>query len=452
MGIKSQLVKLGFVDQTLQATGRVVAAENRLFDITATVPGVVKSVSAKLGDRVSAGKTLAIVHSGDIASVLTKLLEDRAQIQADITKTRTQYQADIAVLSKEAMHFDSEFKREEQLFKEGVTSRKSFIDAQHAYETATVKLESSKTKSVQDVALLQKQLITTTEAVKSQLKVMGLPGQSVDKAIRSNRVISEIPIVSPVSGIIIQRDVTQGETLSSEKKIFSIVNLSPIWVIVDIFQEQIPLVKLGQEVQLRTASGKNLLGRISDIGTTIDPHDRAIHIRVVTENRSGELKPEMFVNAKIVVATGKRQQVTAPASAVIDDSGRSLVYVQYGNEFQPVIVKVGARTSEEVEILDGLFEGDHLVIHGAKQLRSQSMLTASGAKESQDDHDHHERVKANDSPNFLQTLLLGIGVGIIFTVSAVLLLRLKKRAIANRSEVSKATEKTEDNSGDNSGE
>ncbi|MBX9770840.1 MAG: efflux RND transporter periplasmic adaptor subunit [Candidatus Obscuribacterales bacterium] len=440
MGIKSQPIKTGFVQQRLQATGHVIAAENHSYDITPTVSGVVKGVFAKLGDRVSAGKTLATIYSPEVAGVLTKLLEDRAKFQAEIAKTKTQHERDITVQSKEVVHFESDLKRDEQLFKEGITSKKVYIDSLHSYDTAVVKLEALKKQSTQNVELLKKQSLTTTEAVKSQLKVMGLPASSVDKAVANNRVISEIPILSPVSGIVIERSVTQGETLSSGKKIFSLVNLSPIWVIVDVFQEQIPLVKLGQSVKLTTAAGKTLLGKISDIGTTVDPEDRAIHVRVVTENRSEELKPEMFVTAKIVVAQSKRQQIVVPSSAILDDNGRSLVYVQYGNQFQPVSVKTGSRTSDEVEILDGLFEGDQLVIHGAKQLRSQSVLIAGGLKEKPEEHDHKEQSPESPAPLSIQTLLLGMGVGIIATVICALLIQLGSRASRKRTAKTTAEE------------
>lgn len=158
---------------------------------------------------------------------------------------------------------------------------------------------------------------------------------------------------------------------------------------------------------------------------------------MVTENRSEELKPEMFVTAKIVVAQSKQQQIIVPPSAILDDNGRSLVYVQYGNQFQPVPVKTGYRTSDEVEILDGLFEGDQLVIHGAKQLRSQSVLIAGGVKEKPAEHDHKERAQETPAPLSIQTLLIGIGVGIIATVICASLIQFGSRA--SRKRVAKTT-------------
>lgn len=419
MSIESQPVKLGSVNQVLKVTGNVQAAENRSFDINPTVSGVVKSVFAKQGDLVSNGQVVATVYSAEIAAILTKLLEDRAKTLADIARLRVQYQRDIAVQSKAVVHSLSDLKREELLLNEGITARKNYVDAQLAYETDLVKLDTLKKQSVQDTELLQKQLATMTEAVKSQLKVMGLLVASAEKSISSNHVLSEVPIISPVDGIVIFRDITNGETLSAGKKIFSIVNLSPMWITFDIFQEQMPLIKIGQPVQIRTSTGKVLEGRISSIGTMVDPDSRTIHVRVVTENRSGELKPQMFVTAEITVGHGnKNQQIVVPTSALNEENGRTWVYVQYGNEFQPVSVKLGSRTSEAVEILDGLFEGDRIVVHGGKQLRAQSMLTANGSKETEGEHKHEEiDNKQNSTGQFsIQLILIGVVAGIVLTV------------------------------------
>lgn len=435
MSIESQPVKLGSVNQILQVTGNVQAAENRSFDITPTVSGVVKSVYAKQGDLVSRGQVVATIYSAEIAAILTKLLEDRAKTLADIARLRIQYQRDIAVQTKAVAHSLSDLKREESLLSEGITARKNYVDAQHAYETDVVKFEALKKQSVQDVELLQKQLATMTEAVKSQLKVMGLPVASAEKSICSNHVLSEVPIISPVDGIVIFRDITNGETLSAGKKIFSIVNLSPMWIAIDIFQEQIPLIKIGQPVHIRTSTGKVLEGKISSIGTMVAPDSRTIHVRVVTENRSGELKPEMFVTAEITVGHGnKNQQIVVPTSTLSEENGRTWVYVQYGNEFQPVSVKLGAHTSEAVEIVEGLFEGDRVVVHGSKQLRAQSMLAANGSKESASEHKHEQVDNKQNSPGqySIQWILLGVAVGIVLTVLGAVVMNFTYKKIEGK--------------------
>lgn len=434
MGIKSSPVKLGAMNKLLSTTGKVEAAENRSFDITPTVTCTVKTVYVKLGDTVSSGQRLASVYSPDVAAVLTKLLEDRAKMQAEIARVRLQNQRDVTVQSKDAGHFQNDLKREELLLQEGLTARKNFIEAEHAYDVAQTKLEVLKRQAVQDVALFEKQFSTTTQSVKSQLMVMGLPNSSIEQSLASNKVVSEIPIVSPVSGIVTFRDVTQGETLSSGKRIFSIVNLSPIWITSEIYQDQLSKIKLGQKAKLTTADGKVVIGSISNIGTVVDPVSKTIKVRVETLNKAADLKPDMFVTTEIVVDKSKQNQIIAPASAILDDANRSFVYVQYGEEYQPVTVKVGSRTAEEAEILDGLFEGDMLVVHGGRQLKAQSTLLAGGAKTLEvesEDHKHTDKKAPETVSLSVPNLLGGVLGGVFLTLIIMAIVRMGGKKASN---------------------
>lgn len=429
IGVKTITVAPGALNRVLQATGKVQAAENRAYDINPQVSGIVSAIYAKQGDSVHAGQVLANIHSVEVANVLTQLLQDKARIQADITKAQTQYQRDIAVQANEVEMTRASFQREQTLLNEGITARKDYIEAKNAYETAQVKLAALRKQSVQDVSLLQQQLALTIGAVKSQLKVMGLSGAGVNQALATGRVTSEIPIVSPVSGTVTFRDISLGENLDPGKKIFSIVRLRPIWVIVDIFQEQLSQIRIGQSVAIKTPSGQVIHGDISSIGTIIDPEKRTLPVRVVTDNPTGELKPGMFVTAEVVVGQTGGSRIVIPASALIEDNGRNLVYVQYGNYFQPATVQVGQRTSEQVEILDGLYEGDQIVIQGASQLHAQSLLASKTQKATVTDE--HDEKPASNSLSLFLGILIGVGLSILLGVLGWFLL-LKRKKVSVR--------------------
>lgn len=405
IGLKVQAVQAGGLEKTLQATGRVQAADNRASDINPPVSGMVRQVFAKQGDWVSKGQTLATIHSPEIAQTLSTLLQERARIQAEIATTRTQAQRDIAVQSNQVELTQANFNREQTLLNEGITARRDFIEAQAAYRTAQSELAATKRQSAQQITLLQRQLGVTTTAVRSQLRAMGLPASTVDSAIANWGVTAQIPIVSPVSGFVTFRDMTLGETIDPAKRIFSIVNLSPIWVVVDIFQEQIPLIHKGQGVRIQTAAGQAIHGEISSIGAAVNPDNRTLPVRIVSANAGGMLKPGMTVRAEIVTGKTGGNQIVIPVSAVIEESGRSLVYVKEGNAFQPVYVQTGQRTSENVAILGGLFPGDLVVVTGAKQIYAQRLLGANTATE--EVHGHAE------TPASKSDLWLGIAIGLL---------------------------------------
>lgn len=414
IGLQTLTVRAGALEQVLQTTGKVQAAENKAYDITPRVTGAVSRVYAQQGDFVRAGQTLASIYSAEAAGKLAELLQERARLQAEVAKTRTQYQGDIAIEQNHVEVARVAFQREQALLNEGITSKKDYLEAQHALEDAQIKLGILKKQSTQQVSLLQKQLALTVSALHSQLRVLGLSSAAINQALSSNRVTAEIPIASPVSGTVTFRDVTAGETIEPGQKIFSIVGLSPIWVVMDIFQEQIPKVRTGQTVRLKTPSNMVMDGQISSIGSVVDPNQRTLPVRVVSQNPGGVLKPGMFVSAEIVTGKTSGNQIVIPATALVDDNGRKVVYVQYNDDFQAVPVQTGQQTANDVEIRDGLYEGDTIVVQGASQIRAQGLLAGSEEKsqdeklEGKADHHNEHAVPLASWPSMILGVLIGL--------------------------------------------
>ncbi len=443
IGIKTQVVQAGSIENTIRATGRVEPAENSAFDINPPAPGVVRQVFVKQGDSVAVGSPLAILHSVEIATTLTQLLQERARMQgeitrlktkatADVTRTRTQFARDIAVQQKEVDITRIDFQREEQLLKEGLTARKDYYDAKNACETAQVKLGALKKQVIQEVGSLQKQVASdvaslqtqmnlSTDAVRKQLSVMGLAAGAFNSAVARNQVVAEIPLTSPVAGVVTFRDITAGEVVDTTKKIFSVVSLGQVWVVIDVFQDQVQNLKLGQQVRITTPDNRQITGSISVIGSVVDPAKRTLPVRIVVSNTHGSLRPGTFVTADIVTAKGG-SKVVVPASAVIEESGKPIVFVQNGNNFQPVIVALGTRSFDQVEIRSGLFSGDRVVITGARQLYSQSLLNAQ-AQAATHEPKSTTAAPAGNPLSLLPGILIGISITSLIALVAWLLLR-----------------------------
>lgn len=430
IGLRVQTVAVGTVDRTFNTTGQVQPSENQANDINPPVNGVVRQVYVKQGDWIRSGQTLATIHSPDVAEALSTHLQERARLQAEIATNRTQAQRDIAVQQNQVELTRANYLREQTLLSEGITARKDYIEAKNAYETAQVELAATKRQSAQQIALLQRQLALTAAAVKSQLRAMGLPAASVDKAIANFRVTSQIPIVSPVSGYLTFRDITPGETVDTTKRIFSIVNLSQVWVILNVFQEQIPQIRLGQTVRMTTPANQAVSGEISSIGAVVDPNQRTLPVRVVSSNPGGLLKPGMFVKADIITGQSGGSRIVVPIAALIEEGGRTLVYVKQGNRFLPTSVQVGQRTSEEAEILDGLYAGDQVVIQGARQLQAQARIAgnAAGAAETET-----QQTPTESQGNNWLSMVMGIGIGLGLAALSILLWQVfSRRRIRSR--------------------
>lgn len=396
IGIKLQPATRSVVREAIITTGEVHASETQSFDVTSTVSGAVKSVFAKKGDFVRAGQPLVMVHSIDAASTFTELFNARSQMMADIARTRTDFKAQIAVQSKELELTKQTYERQEILVKEGIAAPKDFHAAKNAYEKALVQLESSKQKSKEEIALREQQLNVKLKAGRGQLMIMGLSDTAISEAFKAGVVNTELPIRAPVSGTITNRTVTLGQHLDASQSVFSIVNLSPIWVMIDVFQEQLQKVVPGQKVQLETPSGQILSGAIENISPIVDPEKKTVHVRIVTDNKQGMLKPGMFVNASILLGGSTVGNVTVPNNAIVEHQERQLVFVQEHDHFAPKYIHKGFQSGTATEILSGLDIGDKVVVQGATQLKAQAMRPEGGVHHDEHgEHDEHEEAGGN---------------------------------------------------------
>ena len=423
IGLKVAPVKTGSLSGLLKVTGEVQPADKGLFDITPSVNGIVKAVLVKQGDSVYAGQPLARLHSMEVATVVNQLLQSLIQIQQDRQHVVTPLVGDIRIQKNEVVLTQATFNREQTLLREGITARKDFIEAQSAYQTARVKLSTLQQRLNQEHYHYRDLKAVTVQTAKSQLKAMGLPTSTVDQAIQQHRVSADINIVSPANGIVASRDITLGQSVATGKRVFSIVKLSPIWVILDIYQEQIPAVQIGQLVDISTPNGIHTQGRIDSIGSIVDPAKRTLSVRVIVDNANGALKPQLFVNAAIQTRRSTTQHMLIPVNALVDENDLNWVYVKNGNQFSPVKVTVLSKDNQYAEIADGLFKGDLIVVQGLEQLKAQRLIASRA--EAPDTHQHEE---APQKPDGFNNTLTGIIIGMLLTFAGVFLFnRIRRR-------------------------
>jgi cobalt-zinc-cadmium efflux system membrane fusion protein len=396
IGLKTAPVHSARLQTTLEITGKVEPADNRVNFVTSPVSGIISRIDVQEGANVRKGQLLAVLYSAEVATVITELLDQRAAIQADITKAEVQAQNDIQVQAKDVAHLTMDLEREQKLLMEGITARKNYVEAVHALDVAKARLEGTRRQLSQNIAALESRRSTTTDATKRRLSILGVPSGQIDKSLGKGQLLAEVPIFSPATGTVFSRDITQGENVDSTRKLLSIVNLSPVWISLDVHPDQLSRIKLGQPVRINSPVSPETTGTISSIASVVDPSTRTVHVRVVASNPNGTLRPEMFVTASIVTGKQSTNAIVVPAEAIVEDGGRSFVYVKYGDDFQAVAVRRGAKVRDAVEILDGLYEGDQVVVNGATQLRAQSML--EGKNTESESTSKHEIVHKDEAP------------------------------------------------------
>jgi membrane fusion protein, copper/silver efflux system len=215
-------------------------------------------------------------------------------------------------------------------------------------------------------------------ASRRRLELWGLTTQQLDEIASSAKPQIELPIYSTVSGIVTERKVTQGQYVNAGEVLFTVTDLSTIWVKADVYQPDLPSVHTGQPVEITSDSlpGTTLHGRVGFLDTSINSQTRTASARIQVPNPGMRLRPGMFVQVKFAAPAG-HDVLAIPRSAVIDTGMRKIVYVAIGNgEFEGRQVQLGTPGSDYYPVLAGLKEGERIVSQGSFLIDSQTRITA----------------------------------------------------------------------------
>lgn len=234
-------------------------------------------------------------------------------------------------------------------------------------ERKTAQTETQKTRAA---ALLQ--------GARKRMKLWDLGDKQINAIIAAGEPRERITVRSPASGYIIEKDVVEGAAVEPGTRLFRIANLDTIWIEAEIYEEQIPLVKIGQgaTVRLSHTGAKPTEGVISFIYPFLDDKTRTARVRVEMANASGDLKPDMFAEVDIQVDRGKALAV--PEAAIIYSGPRRIVFVDIGEDrLRPTLVKTGVKAGGWVEIESGLSPGDRVVVSGNFLVAAESRLKSA---------------------------------------------------------------------------
>jgi cobalt-zinc-cadmium efflux system membrane fusion protein len=208
-------------------------------------------------------------------------------------------------------------------------------------------------------------------------------GDKVEKGqklaeIQSRQIGDPPPIVkieAVVGGVINDRPVTLGESVDPNKELFHIVDLSQVIVVAEVYEEDVGKVQLDQTARIRVLGYPNepFEGKITFIGSELDPEKRTLPVWVTVKNPAGKLKPEMF--AKVAIVLGRNEGVlSVPKEAIQEAGGEKFVFVQTGDSFSRSDVQTGAEDDRFVEIKDGVVPDDVVVTDGKREIYTKSLM------------------------------------------------------------------------------
>ncbi|HEU5040674.1 MAG TPA: efflux RND transporter periplasmic adaptor subunit [Gemmatimonadales bacterium] len=213
------------------------------------------------------------------------------------------------------------------------------------------------------------------ESARRRLRYWDVPAEAIERVERTGEATRTVTLRSPVSGVVVEKLVQQGQRIMAGEPILRIADLSTVWVEGEVFERDLASVRVGQSatVDLQALPGATRRGRIAYVYPTLDPATRTARVRVALSNPGLELKPGMYATLRFTPVADTA--LTVPRSAVLVTGERALAFVKRPDgAFEPRSVVLGRTTEDRLEILSGLAAGDSVVASGTFLVDAESNL------------------------------------------------------------------------------
>jgi cobalt-zinc-cadmium efflux system membrane fusion protein len=303
--------------------------ENELAEVTTLIRGRVVKVHVDVGQDVKKDALLAMLHSTDLGVAEGAYLKAAAKL----------HEAKLA------------YERARDLHEQKVVS------------LAELQRREATMKTVQAEA----------REARNRLELLGVPRQEVERLDREDTIKADVPLRAPFDGRVIMRNITRGEVVEMEQKLFTVADLSDVWVVGNVPEKDVQFIRKDQKVDVIVSAYPHAIipGTITYIGDVLNPATRTMRLRVTVLNPDRLLKPEMFATVRVYAASTP-DALTVPLAAVQNGPAGKMVFVQRGtNDFEVRTVKLGDEQGEVVTVLDGVSAGEQVVTKGSFVLKSE---------------------------------------------------------------------------------
>lgn len=216
------------------------------------------------------------------------------------------------------------------------------------------------------------------EATRRRLQLWDIRENHIQDLERTGTVLRTLPIHSPVTGTVIRMEARAGTFVTPGTELYFIADLSHIWVVADIYEYELPFIKMGQgaTVTLSYDPDMKLHGHVAFIYPTLDPKTRTAKVRFELDNPGEKLKPDMYANVALKIPLGTR--LVVPSDAILESGERQLLFIHHGGgKLEWRNVTLGAKAGDWVEVKEGVKEGDHVVTGANFLIDSESQLKAA---------------------------------------------------------------------------
>jgi cobalt-zinc-cadmium efflux system membrane fusion protein len=342
IGVQSEAIARRPFSHTITIPAKVVANQDNEALVGSLVPGRVSKVFVKAGDHVKAGQPLMLVEGLEIGEIKAGFLAARANLE---------YQK-------------ANFERQKKLVEEKVGAQKNLLETQNEYEKALAEFHAEENR-INAIGLSSADVIDGKES-----------GSDDHRG-------GALAVKSPISGVVVERNVVIGQQIEGATNAFRIINLASVWVDGQIYEKDLDRIRKDAAPQFVASAypQQPFSGRIIYLGQVIDEQSRTLTIRAEFTNADGRLKPQMFGELKLQNKAGD-ESLVIPAEALAKFDNADFLFVQKDDStFEKRAVKLGAVENELVEISEGLAAGERVVTKGAFFLKSEMLKGSLGEEE-----------------------------------------------------------------------
>lgn len=216
------------------------------------------------------------------------------------------------------------------------------------------------------------------QAAEERIRQFGVPAQAIADLERTGKIQRNIAIDSPASGFITERNALPNAYVQPDTKLYTIADLSTVWIYADVFQDAVGRLRPGNRAQVTVDAypGRTFYGRIDQILPQVDATTRTVRVRLIFSNPGLALKPGMYVNVNIHIPLGR--QIVIPASAVLASGRQSIAFVDHGHGYlEPRTIQTGLRLDDSIVVLGGLKPGEQVVSSANFLVDSEAQLQAA---------------------------------------------------------------------------
>lgn len=313
------------ISERLRVPGQIAFDEQRVARIGATVTGRVTELIATPGQNVKAGDILAQLHSTELGAA--QLAYQKAAAQRDL-QARALERAKL-LLAADVIGSAELQKRQSEL---------AMADAE-------------------------------VRAALDQLRVMGVSPATLAK-MRTGGMSSISPVVASIGGTVVERKVTRGQVVQPADELFTVADLSRVWVVGEVPESAAAAVRAGQAVEIDTGAGERIVGKLIWVSDIVDPQTRTVTVRTEVDNAERTLKPSML--ATLLIQSRPEDKLVVPTSAVVREDNRDYVFVRASEtDYRLTPVKLGDESNGVRPVISGLQAGQPIVVEGGFHLNTE---------------------------------------------------------------------------------